>query len=175
MPRKPTTAKRADSSAAKQKTARKPKHPGGRPSKYKPEYARIARTMCSMGATDAELADAFDVTVQTIWRWTSAHKEFCYALKIDKGEYDDRIKRSLAQRALGYTYDAVKIFMPAGASEPVYAKYREHVPPDPGAAKVWLCNRQPKEWRDKQVVEHGITSDLLGLLSELDGSSAELV
>lgn len=127
-----------------------PKHPGGRPSDYRPEYARMARVMCRNGATDAELAEAFDVDTTTIWRWQARHDEFCNALKVQKGEYDERVKRGLAQRAAGYTYDAVKIFMPAGASEPVYARYREHVPPDPGAAKIWLCNRQPEEWRDRK-------------------------
>jgi hypothetical protein len=33
-------------------------------------------------------------------------------------------------RAVGYSYDAVKIFMPAAAKKPVYAPYVEHVPPD---------------------------------------------
>ena len=51
-----------------------------------------------------------------------------------------RVKRSLYQRAKGYSYDAVKIFMPAGADKPVYAPYVEHVSPDeltgPGAPYV---------------------------------------
>jgi hypothetical protein len=34
----------------------------------------------------------------------------------------------LYERANGYSYDAVKIFMPAGAKKPVYAPYVEHVP-----------------------------------------------
>jgi hypothetical protein len=32
------------------------------------------------------------------------------------------MKRSLFMRGLGYHYDAVKIFMPAGAKKPVYAR-----------------------------------------------------
>jgi hypothetical protein len=43
---------------------------------------------------------------------------------------DERTQRSLYQRANGYSYDAVKIFMPAGREKPVYAPYVEHVPPD---------------------------------------------
>jgi hypothetical protein len=35
----------------------------------------------------------------------------------------------------------VKIFMPAGAKKPVYAPYREHVPPDVTACIFWLKNR----------------------------------
>jgi hypothetical protein len=42
-----------------------------------------------------------------------------------------RTERSLYQRAKGYSYDAVKIFMPANRAKPVYAKYIEHVPAPP--------------------------------------------
>jgi hypothetical protein len=48
----------------------------------------------------------------------------------------------------------VKIFMPAGAKQPVYAPYREHVPPDTAAASLWLRNRRKDEWRDKQSHQH---------------------
>jgi class 3 adenylate cyclase len=40
-----------------------------------------------------------------------------------------RVERSLYHRAVGYNYEAVKIFMPANRSKPVHAKYIEHVPP----------------------------------------------
>jgi hypothetical protein len=154
-------------------TSETPKHPGGRPSDYRPEYARMARVMCRNGATDAELAEAFDVDTTTIWRWQAKHDEFCNALKVQKGEYDERVKRGLAQRAAGYTYDAVKIFMPSGASEPVYARYREHVPPDPGAAKIWLCNRQPEEWRDRRELTGADGTPLIPVLEVVhtDGRS----
>jgi len=46
----------------------------------------------------------------------------------------------------------VKIFMPSGASEPVYAPYTKHYPPDTKAALRWLMNRQPAVWRDRQEV-----------------------
>lgn len=52
-------------------------------------------------------------------------------------------------KAVGYSYDTTKIFMPAGAKEPVYAPYREHVPPDTTACIFWLKNRRPAQWRDK--------------------------
>ena len=55
---------------------------------------------------------------------------------------------------MGYSYEAVKIFMPAGAGKPVYADYIEHVPTADTAAQIfWLKNRRPDEWRDKQQVE----------------------
>lgn len=131
----------------------------GRPTDYLPQFAVVARKMCAMGATDADLAEAFDVNTTTIWRWQAEHADFCNALKVNKGEFDDRVERSLAQRAVGYSYDAVKIFHPAGAEAPVYAPYREHVPPDPGAAKLWLTNRRKEVWREK--VDHELSGGLI--------------
>lgn len=127
-----------------------------RPTSYKPELAEQAAKLCRLGATDVELADFFGVERTTIWRWSQAHEEFCNALKAGKAAADERVERSLYAKATGYTYDAVKIFMPSGASEPVYAPYREHVPPDTTAAIFWLKNRRPGDWRDKQEHDHSI-------------------
>lgn len=124
--------------------------PAGRPTDYKPEYAEQAEKLCRLhGATDKDLAEFFEVGVRTIARWMTKHPEFRQACKNGKEPADDRVERSLYIRATGYSYDAVKIFMPAGATEPVYAPYVEHVPPDTTAMIFWLKNRRPAEWRDK--------------------------
>jgi hypothetical protein len=65
-----------------------------------------------------------------------------------------RVERSLYERAVGYNYEATKIFMPAGRDKPVYAPYIEHVPPDVTAGIFWLKNRDPEHWRDTQQTEH---------------------
>jgi hypothetical protein len=126
----------------------------GRPSSYKPEYAEQATKLCKLGATDVELADFFGVSINTIGSWKTQFPDFLVALKAGKDEADNRVERSLYQRATGYTFDAVKIFMPSGAKEPVYAPYREHVAPDTTACIFWLKNRRREEWRDKQEHEH---------------------
>src|SRR5205823_10425072 len=56
------------------------------------------------------------------------------------------------RRACGYSHDAVKIFLPSRGSEPIYAPYIQHYPPDTKAALRWLMNRQPALWRDRQKV-----------------------
>jgi hypothetical protein len=132
---------------------------GGRPSTYEPKFAKIAAKLCELGATDADLAEALGVGSTTIRQWAAAHVEFSAALKIGKGVVDDRVERSLLHRALGYTYDAVKIFMPAGASEPVHAPYRHHVPPDTTACIFWLKNRRSQQWRDVHKHEIGEPGD----------------
>ena len=68
-------------------------------------------------------------------------------LKLSNGRALTRVERSLYERANGYSYDAVKIFMPAGAKQPIVVHYTEHCPPDVGAAFIWLKNRDPQHWR----------------------------
>jgi hypothetical protein len=151
---------------------------GGRPTSYKHEYAHVARLMCANGATDADLADAFHVTTMTIGRWQAKHPGFAVALKVAKGEYDDRVERALAQRAIGYSYDTEKVFMQPGSKEPVYVPHREHVPPDPYAAFRWLSCRRMHEWRDRKEVTGPAGEPLMpiiALLSEINGGTASLV
>jgi hypothetical protein len=53
----------------------------GRPSSYKPEYAKMAFHLRKLGATDADLADAFEVSVVTIDNWKLRYPEFLGSLK----------------------------------------------------------------------------------------------
>lgn len=125
-----------------------------RPKKYKNEFVGVAAKACELGATDADLAEMFDVSIRTINYWKTTEPEFAIALKLGKTAADDRVERSLYHKAVGYTFDAVKIFMPAGRDNPVYAPYKEHIPPDTTAAIFWLKNRRKDDWRDKQEHEH---------------------
>ncbi|WP_079246883.1 hypothetical protein [Sphingomonas turrisvirgatae] len=137
----------------------------GRPTAYRDEFVEQAKKLCELGATDMELADFFEVDVSTIYRWKIAHPEFCEALIAGKDACDDRVERSLYNRAVGYSFPAVKIFMPANAEAPVYAPYTEHVPPDTGAAMSWLKNRRGDKWREKSEVDVTVT-DRATLIAE---------
>ncbi len=128
----------------------------GRPTTFKPEYTEQVRKLCALGHTDLEIAEFFDVSLRTFAYWKARNPELLHALKVGKADVDQRVERSLYQKAVGYSYDAVKIFMPAGAKKPVYAPYIEHVPPDVTAQIFWLKNRKPSEWRDVQNVEHAV-------------------
>jgi hypothetical protein len=127
----------------------------GRPSKYDPAFVKQAEKLCALGATDAEMADFFEVSIVTFNAWKAQHPDFLKSLKDAKGIADNRVERSLYQRAVGFAHDAVKIFMPANAAAPVYAPYREQFPPDTAAAIFWLKNRRKEQWRDKQ--DHELT------------------
>lgn len=137
----------------------------GRPSAYKPEYAKQAAKLCLLGATDQELADFFEVDVRTIHRWKHEHDEFCHSVIVGKDVADDRVERALYQRAVGYEQEEVKIFMPGGASEPVYAPFRAKIAPDPSAAKLWLTNRRGDKWREKTEQDLNVKGDLAELIA----------
>jgi hypothetical protein len=128
----------------------------GAPTLYKHRFADEAKKLCTLGATDIELADFFDVNIATIYRWKNTQPKFCDALKRGKAQADARVERSLYAKATGYMHDSVKIFQNEGV--PVIVPYREHVPPDTTACIFWLKNRKPKEWRDVQ--RHEIEADV---------------
>lgn len=131
------------------------KNQGGRPTSYRHEYAKIAGIMLRRGATISELADAFGVSNRCIHFWQSQHEEFFQQfLQLSEGSIA-RAERSLADRAAGYTFDAVKVFNNKGV--PVIVQVREHVPPDISAIKYLLTAKRPKEWQVKDTVE--VTGD----------------
>lgn len=140
---------------------------GGDKTDYKPEYATIAYQMTLLGATDAEMADALGKSETTINAWKHSHVEFAKALTRGKLYADAHVADRLHQRACGYSHDAVKVFMPAGATEPVYAPYTEHYPPDTAALSLWLRNRQSGKWRDKVEQEITIKGELAERLDDL--------
>lgn len=144
---------------------------GGRRSTYKPEYCAIAKKMCELGATTADLAEALGVAPSTICLWQANHQEFSESCRLGKAGPDDRVERSLYERAVGYTYDAVKVMQFQG--EPLIVPYREHVPPDPAACKFWLVNRRKDRWADTQKITHDaeIDSPLTQLARELAGTA----
>lgn len=124
----------------------------GRPTDYKPEFSAEAAELCAEGATDQELADYFGVSVRTLYRWKNTQPEFRQSLKAAKDASDERIERSLYERAAGYERDEVDIRVVNG--EIVQTPIRKFYPPDTTAAIFWLKNRQPENWRDKIETEH---------------------
>ena len=137
----------------------------GRPSAFRPEYVEQARKMCMVGATEAEMAHAFGVSVVTLRAWTRRHPEFLAALKA-KAEADGNVVVSLYRRAMGYSHEAVKIFCDPKTGSQKVITYTERYPPDTVACIFWLKNRQRDQWRDRQ--EHDIKVDDMTVLSDAE-------
>lgn len=117
----------------------------GRPTKFDPKYLPMVKKMAELGATDAEIAEALQIDVVTVWRWKCDNEEFCNAVKVGKEHADERVKRALFHRALGYSHpeDDIKMFN----GEAIITPTTKHYPPDTTACIFWLKNRLPDEFR----------------------------
>ena len=119
----------------------------GRPPSYAPKNAEIARKAYELGAVDDDVADMFDISVRTLYRWRIQHKAFADACAVGKEYADEWIAASLYQRARGFEYTAERVFMFAKSEEPIIARYAKRVLGNPRVALQWLRIRQPEKWR----------------------------
>lgn len=173
----------------------------GRPTDYREEYNEQAEKLCKLGFTDQELAEFFEVHVDTIYEWKSRHSKFSEAVKRGKDIADAEVAHSLHKRAVGYKYDEItyekidarKDGMEVDDSGDIEETKTEvfkrrivvkEVAPDAGAAMNWLKNRQPKKWRDKNELDlrtpdgltinhNNLTDEELMKLAELQRKAIE--
>jgi transposase-like protein len=103
--------------------------PAGRPTKYKPEYVEEAYRQSLLGKTDTELAQYFDISEATLYKWKNEYPEFSESIQNGKDKADGVVVKSL--------YDEAK----SGNIQ---------------AQRFWLMNRQ-KNWKEKQHIEQDRT------------------
>lgn len=160
--------------AAKKKAAKKKvaKNKVGRPGAFRPEFSEQAYKLTLLGATDKELGDFFNVSEQTINAWKKRYPEFLESTTRGKQIADANVAERFYRRAMGYTHPEEKIFQHNGRV--IRAETTKHYPPDTQAASLWLRNRQPDKWRDKQDIDHGASNSLVDLMREIAGSTGVL-
>jgi hypothetical protein len=134
-----------------------PKAKPGPESGYRPEFADDVKYLCTLGATDMEIATFFGVTIPTIHDWRFRHAEFAAAITAGKSAADDRVERSLFMNAVGFEYDALEVFVIDKTI--VEHKVRKRVQPNTVAQIFWLKNRRKELWRDVHQLEHGQVGD----------------
>lgn len=103
------------------------RHPGGRPTLYKPEYCEMVVEKMAEGYTQVGFAGSIRVSEATIYNWANEHPEFFEALKIGKAVsayYWETGAKRVAETGEGNA--AMHIF--------------------------GLKNRVPGEWRDRQEI-----------------------
>lgn len=122
----------------------------GRPTKFEPEMLPLVQEAAEAGLTDFEIRQVLEISERTWYRWMATNPEFRRVVLMGR-VFDQRVERALGSRAVGYSYEAIKIFQNNG--EPVIVPYTEHVPPDVAAGKFWLTNRDKKNWSDTQRSE----------------------
>ena len=119
--------------AAERQPARRRQSRRPRPNtQIRPDIPKSEPTrLLLLGATNAELAEAFGVSEFAIELWYRTKPEFAKALRAGKIEADAEVAARLYERAKGYD------------------RKGKHYPPDTAAASLWLRNRRPRDWRER--------------------------
>lgn len=139
---------------------------GGQPSPFGGIDQEQIKKLAKVGWTDAQMSDFFGVTESTWTNWKKKHTRFFVSLKAWKDEFDSKIERKLAQRAMGYEYKEITYDK---SNKKVKAVTKEVIP-DVTAQIFWLKNRKPKEWRDKHQVEvEGGDTYIQNIISSFNG------
>src|SRR5690606_12258690 len=101
------------------------------------------------------------VSVSTLNDWKIKHKPFMEALKLAKELANDRVERSLYQRAMGYSHEHDDIRVVDG--KVVMPPTIKHYPPDTVACIFWLKHRRADLWLYRREGKDG--DDLAGARS----------
>jgi hypothetical protein len=131
--------------------------PVGSPTKYQAVFADHAFKYALLGATDAEMAEFFGVTLSTFYLWQQKHPQFSDAVKRGKTPSDADVANSLHTKAIGYervVQKPVVVKDSDGSTSVQVVDTIEQVPGDTAAQIFWLKNRQRGKWRDKHELEH---------------------
>lgn len=165
---KATSAKKAAHGGARKGAGRKAGDDG-----YAPRMAHEAKELTLRRFSQNEVAEAMDVSVRTLRRWRMKYPDFDAGFEITDEDYDRRIKRSVAERATGYTIRAKRVFHHQG--KVIEYELDEHVPGDLGAAKFWLTNRDPENWSDRREMRVDAAGAFAEMLASISGATASLI
>lgn len=103
------------------------------------------------------------------------------AIKKGKAPVDTAVENALLKRAKGYSYvetttefDVVDTGKVDEDGKPIIEHkiksvktVKKEMPPDVGAAALWLKNRKPDKWREKREETIAVTSADFSLLDEI--------
>jgi hypothetical protein len=113
----------------------------GRPSAYQAHYAKVAFEFCLLGATDAKLADVFDVTVLTIQNWKKNNPTFREAVWNGKDRADAKVAHAIYQCCIGFQHPEEVLFYDRATGEVVRETVTKQYKPDGQLGLKWLGMR----------------------------------
>lgn len=149
---------------AKKKPAEKLKK--GRHTKYDPEFHPfMAWSLAIMGKTAKEIAKGLRISTGTLDSWQRTHPDFLSSIQAGRGVADSHVEQALYKRAIGYDFDYTETTNDSEKGTTV-KKCTKHISPDVNAQRLWLLNRKPEAWRDKQEIEHSGTISWLDLMNK---------
>lgn len=117
----------------------------GRPGMYKPEYDARATDMALMGLTNMEIAERLKVEPASIEHWSATIPSFASALYEGREGADEKVVAAVFNAAKGYKHPDVHVSSYQGTV--TLTPVTKHYPPQEGAYRMWLHNRQSDRWK----------------------------
>ena len=129
-----------------------------------PEGLTLLSGWAKEGLSDEQIANNMDIHPSTLYEYKKKHQEITESLKKNKDIADYEVENAMYKKCLGYNVKIIKHFKlkttlydettgrkKSETEELVAGEDEIHVPADTTAQIIWLKNRQPKKWRDKQI------------------------
>jgi len=140
------------------------------PSKYNESRLRLVYYLALLGATDAQIAEAMEVDVNTIDLWKRTHPEFLEELSRGKLLADMRVAKGLFLNCQDRYVEEEEVHIVKGVTKKI--KVKKFIQGDKWAQVRWLSIRQRGNWSDTQKVE--ITNTNINITKiDLTGFSTE--
>ena len=102
------------------------------------------------GYTEEDIAKELGISYSGFRNYKKQHMELVGVLTENKKIADNAVRAALFKRATGYTYTKERKERGEDGKLVVVEKATVEVAADVSAAKFWLTNRDPENWKDRQ-------------------------
>lgn len=102
------------------------------------------------GYTEEDIAKELGISYSGFRNYKKQHMELVGVLTENKKIADNAVRAALFKRATGYTYTKERKERGEDGKLIVVEKATVEVAADVSAAKFWLTNRDPENWKDRQ-------------------------
>ncbi len=129
----------------------------GRPTKFNSVIAKQCIKMAEQGMTDEVISEILNISRSTFSLWKKENKGFSDKILYAKEVPNKKVANSLFKRALGCKVKETKHVRRISRETGTMEDYEEvttvkELPPDVGAATMYLTNRDAVNWKNKQDI-----------------------
>lgn len=132
---------------------------------------KLITALFKEGKTDKEVAKVVGLQRVT-FRKVLKYNKLSFTIARAKETADEKVERSLFERAVGYEHKDTQFFCFQG--QIISEEYIKHYPPDVPGATLWLCNRQPNKWKNVAKIDaSGLTLNFASVVKSIRGKGGK--